>query len=145
MEFWCVCCCWLQYDFEQIAKLSVVEDIMTLTWRHFNDWQKQIDFFSDTTPNLAFGGATWSSDGLLGYKKSVSKRFLRIGFRASWPSSELISSSYGHGLLIFLILALFWLGETGQIWGFRAFPGERMEGMAWNFSRWYILTTFKPD
>ena len=34
---------------------------------------------------------------------------------------------YGHGLLIFLILALFWLRETGQIWGFRAFPGERME------------------
>ena len=24
----------------------------------------------------------------------------------------------GHGLLIFLILALFWLSETGQIWGF---------------------------
>ena len=24
---------------------------------------------------------------------------------------------YGHGLLIFVILALFWLSETGQIWG----------------------------
>ena len=52
---------------------------------------------------------------------------------------------YGHGLLIFLILALFLLSETGQIWGFRAFPGERMEGMAWNFARWYILTTFRND
>ena len=52
---------------------------------------------------------------------------------------------YGHGLLIFLILALFWLSETGQIWGFRAFPGERMEGMAWNFARWCILTTFRTD
>ena len=50
---------------------------------------------------------------------------------------------YGRGLLIFLILALFWLSETGQIWGFRAFPGERMEGMAWNFARWCILTTFR--
>ena len=50
---------------------------------------------------------------------------------------------YGHGLLIFLILALFWLSETGQIWGFRAFPGERMEEMAWNFARWCILTTFQ--
>ena len=29
---------------------------------------------------------------------------------------------YGYGLLIFLILALFWLSETGLIWGFRAFP-----------------------
>ena len=50
---------------------------------------------------------------------------------------------YGHGLLIFLILALFWLSETGQIWGFRAFPGERMKGMAWNFARWCILITFR--
>ena len=52
---------------------------------------------------------------------------------------------YGHGLLIFLILALFWLSETGQIWGFRAFTGECMEGMAWNFARWCILTTFRTD
>ena len=50
---------------------------------------------------------------------------------------------YGPGLFIFLILALFWLSETGQIWGFRAFPGERMEGMAWNFARWCILTLFR--
>ena len=52
---------------------------------------------------------------------------------------------YGRGLLIFLILALFWLSETGQIWGFRAFPGERMEEMTWNFARWCILTTFRTD
>ena len=43
---------------------------------------------------------------------------------------------HGHSLLIFLIFALFWLSETGQIWGFRAFPGDRMEEMAWNFARW---------
>ena len=52
---------------------------------------------------------------------------------------------YGLGLLLILILALFWLSETGQIWGFRAFPGERMEGMAWNFACWCILTTFRTD
>ena len=52
---------------------------------------------------------------------------------------------YGHGLLIFLILALFWLSETGQIWGFRAFPGVCMEEMASNFARWCILTTFRTD
>ena len=52
---------------------------------------------------------------------------------------------YAGGLLIFLILALFWLSETGQIWGFRAFPGELMEEMAWNFARWCIFTTFKTD
>ena len=52
---------------------------------------------------------------------------------------------YGHGLLIFQILALFWLSETGQILGFRAFPEERMEEMAWNFVRRCILTTFRTD
>ena len=51
----------------------------------------------------------------------------------------------GHGLLIFQILALFWLSEMGQIWVFRALPGERIEGMAWNFSCWCILTTFRTD
>ena len=40
-----------------------------------------------------------------------------------------------HSLLIFLILALFWLSETGEICGFRALSGERMEGMTWNFAR----------
>ena len=29
--------------------------------------------------------------------------------------------------------------------GFRAFPGERMEGMAWNYACWCILTTFRTD
>ena len=50
---------------------------------------------------------------------------------------------YGHGLLIFLILALFWLSETGQIGVFQAFPGELMVELAWNFARWCILTTFR--
>ena len=31
---------------------------------------------------------------------------------------------YGHGLLIFLLLASLWLSEMCQILGFRAFPGE---------------------
>ena len=52
---------------------------------------------------------------------------------------------YGYGLLIFLILALFWLSETGQILSFRAFPGERMEQIDWNFARRCILTTSRTD
>ena len=52
---------------------------------------------------------------------------------------------YSYGLLIFLILAQFWLCETGQIWGFRAFPGERMDEMASNFACWCISTTFRTD
>ena len=50
---------------------------------------------------------------------------------------------YGHGLLIFLLLAPLWLSETGQIWGFRAFSRERVEGMAINFACWCILTTYR--
>ena len=53
--------------------------------------------------------------------------------------------NYGHGPLIFLLLASLWLNATGQIWGFWAFPGERMEGIAWNFACWWILTTFRSD
>ena len=52
---------------------------------------------------------------------------------------------YGYGLVIFLILVIFWFSETGQIWGFRAFPRERMEGIARNFARWCILTIFRTD
>ena len=51
----------------------------------------------------------------------------------------------GHGLLIFVILALFLLSEMGQIWGFRAFPGKRMAGMAWDRVCCCILTTFRTD
>ena len=52
---------------------------------------------------------------------------------------------YGHGLLIFLILALCWRSETGQIYGFWAFPEERMGEMALNFARWCVLTTYSTD
>ena len=47
--------------------------------------------------------------------------------------------------MIFLILAVFGLSETGQIGGFRVFPRERMEEMAWNLARWCILTIFRTD
>ena len=49
----------------------------------------------------------------------------------------------GQSLLILVILALFWLRETAQIWGFWAFPGEGMEGIAWKFAYRYILATFR--
>ena len=42
---------------------------------------------------------------------------------------------YCQGLLI---LALFWLNETGEIWGFWAFPGKCMKEMAWHFACWCI-------
>ena len=52
---------------------------------------------------------------------------------------------YGHGVLFFLILAFFLLSEMGQIWGFRAFPGEPFEEIAWNFACWCILSAFRTD
>ena len=52
---------------------------------------------------------------------------------------------YGNSLLIFLCLTPLWFSETGQIWSFRAFPGEPIEEMACNFACWCILTTFKTD
>ena len=54
---------------------------------------------------------------------------------------HLQNCSHGLGLLISLLVAPLWLSEAGQIWGFRAFPGERMEGIGWNFACWCILTT----
>ena len=35
--------------------------------------------------------------------------------------------AYGHGLVIFLILVLFWLSERGQFWGFQAYSGKPID------------------
>ena len=58
----------------------------------------------------------------------------------SWPLQNCFD--LGHHLLISLILAPFWLCETGQICNFRTFPGERKGGMTWTLTCWCILTTF---
>ena len=58
-------------------------------------------------------------------KFGVSRHFLEHPLR-KWPgilhadNLEHLQNwiDYGHSLLIFLILALFWLREMGQIWGF---------------------------
>ena len=52
---------------------------------------------------------------------------------------------YGHGLLIFFLSAPLWLTETGQIQGFQAFARKSIEGMAWNFACWCILTTSRTE
>ena len=85
-------------------------------------------------------------------KFGVSGHFLENAWRkwpeilhadVSWPPSELIS--LWLRFVDFCNFGTIWLSETGQIWGFRAFPGERMKGMAWNFACWCILTTFRTD
>ena len=85
--------------------------------------------------NLGFPGIFRRTQGGNGLKFCM---LMYLGHIQNWIV-------YGLGLLILLILALFWFSETGQIWGFRAFPGERMEGMAWHYACWCILTTFRTD
>ena len=63
----------------------------------------------------------------------------------SYPDQLQTWLDYVYGLLIFLILVLFWLSETGQIWGFQAFSGKPIEEIFWNFACWCILTTFRTD
>ena len=82
-----------------------------------------------------FPGICWRTHGGIGLKFCL---LMYLDHLQNWLV-------YSHSLLIFLIVVLFWFGETGQIWGFRAFPGERMEGLTWNFACWCILTTFRTD
>ena len=98
----------------------------SFVWRHF-DLVKQVKF-------------------------GVSGHFPENAWR-EWPPilhadvsrlpSELIS--LWSRSVDFSNFGIIWLSETGQIWGFRAFSRERTEGMAWNFARWCILTTFRTD
>ena len=105
-------------------------------------WPWSVDFSNFCTiltswngSNLGFPGISWRTHGGNGLK------FCTLMYLDHLQNCLVL----GHSLSIFVILALFWLSETGQIWGFRAFPGERMEGMAWNFAGWCILTTFRTD
>ena len=52
---------------------------------------------------------------------------------------------FGYGLLIFHVLALLELSETGEIWNFLAFSWEWMEGMAWNLTCPCSLATWRAD
>ena len=109
------------------------DQFMAVVWWFFKFWH-----YFDLVKRVKFG---------------VSGHFLENAWRewpeilhadVSWPPPELISL-WPQFADFFLILALFWLSETGQIWGFRAFPGERMEEMTWNFACWCILSTFRTD
>ena len=85
--------------------------------------------------NLGFPGISWRMQGGNGLKYGM---LLYPDHLKNWLD-------YGYGVVIFLILVLFWLSETGQIWSFQAFSGKPIEEMAWNFACWCILTTFRTD
>ena len=105
-------------------------------------WSRSVDFppFGATLTlwngsNLGFPGISRRTHGGNGLKFCM----------LMYPDHLQNWLDYGHGLLIFLLLAPLWLSETGEIWSFRAFFGERIEGMAWNFACWCILTPFRTD
>ena len=59
----------------------------------------------------------------------------------SWPLSELIRLwSWSVDFPPFGATLTLW---NGSIWGFRAFPREHINGMAWNFACCCILGTFR--
>ena len=105
-------------------------------------WPLSVDFANFGTiltkwngSNLGFPGISRRMHGGNGLKFCT---LMYLDHLQNWPV-------YGHSLLIFLILALFWLSETGLFLGFRAFPREPIEGMAWNVVCYCILTTFRTD
>ena len=61
--------------------------------------------------NLGFPGIFWRMHGGNGLKYGM----------LLYPDQLQTSLDYVNGLLIFLILVLFWVSETGQIWGSRHF------------------------
>ena len=105
-------------------------------------WPQSVDFSNFGTISIKWNGSNLGFPGI--YRRTHGGNGLKfcVLMYLDHLQNWLVQ---GHSLLIFLILALFWLSETGQIWGFWAFPGERMEEMAWNFARWCILTIFRTD
>ena len=61
--------------------------------------------------NLGFPGIFWKTHRGNGLKFCM---LMYLDHFQNW-------SDYGYSLQIFLILMLFWLSETGKIWGFQAF------------------------
>ena len=82
----------------------------------------------------------------------ISGHFLKSAWRewpvilhsdTSWAPTELIRLRSWSA--VFLFSESIWLSEMGQICGFQAFPGERMDGMVWYFTCSCLLTTFRTD
>ena len=65
-------------------------------------------WLSETHQILGFPGISWRTHGGNGLKFCM----------LLYPSDLQNCLDYGHSLVVFLILALFWPSETGLIWGF---------------------------
>ena len=103
-------------------------------------WSSSVDFSHFgiiltqwNRPNLQLLDIFWSTHGRNG---------LNFGMLMYPDHLQNLLNFFVHGLLIFLLLASFWLSETGHIWGLWQFSSECMGGMACNLTCWCILTTF---
>ena len=81
-------------------------------------WLRSSEFFNFVAiltswnwSNLGFRGISWRTHWGNGLKFCM----------LMYPDHLQNWLHYGYSLWIFLILVLFWLSETGQIWGFQAF------------------------
>ena len=149
---------WHYFDLVKRVKFGVSGYFPEHTWRKWPEilyadvswapselislWPRSVDLYNFGTiltlwngSNLGFPGISWRRHGGNGLKFCM---LMYLDHLQNWLVLR-------YGLLTFVILALFWLSETGQIWGSRAFPGECMEGMAWNVVCCCILTTFRTD
>ena len=107
--------CWCILVTLRIDKILVTVCSYSLFWRNF-DLLKQAKF-------------------------GVSGIFFRMHGRNGLKFDNLIYPDHlwnwlqsGHGLLLFFIMASFWLRETGQMYSFQAFSWQCMGGMGRNLS-----------
>ena len=140
------------------VKFGVSGHILENAWR---EWPKILHADVSWPPSNLIGSGSWSVDfcnfgSILTYWNGSNLGFPGISRRMHGGNGlkygmllylDHIQNwlDYGEGLVIFLILVLFWLSETGQILGFQAFSDKPMEEIAWNFACWCILTTYRTD
>ena len=91
-------------------------------------------WLSKTGQNCGFWAFSWECMGGMAWDLTYWCNLIIFTF-----------TDFGHGLVIFIILAAFWLGETGWNCSFQVFSGESLGGMAWVLTCWCILTTFRTD
>ena len=110
--------------------------IMYMSWyiRSFSVLPSQI-FFTLMPPPLGAWGIMFS--GCLSVRPSV-----RLSVR---PKPEIPSFDLYMGPLVHPTNRNRFTACPSVRRGFRAFAGECMEGLAWNFTCWCILTIFRTD
>ena len=62
-----------------------------------------------------------------------------------WVSRRIFVYSHHNTIVFFSKMSVHPSVRPSVRRGFRAFSGERMDGMAWNITSWCILTTYRTD